>query len=198
MLTFATLGPDGSNHAYATGCYLSFLNVRHQKIVLFEGFNTALAALAAGEADYMVQVAVHPDAARIVADAHFKHEISIVDVFISPSRPLAVLTRREVQTPRTIAVMPATRDYTDLSSWEMIVDSPSTGVIASALEAGEFDSGLTWRALAEEQPDRFRIDIDIGTVDDAWMVFGRTRPTADPLIAWRNSPGARQIRRLSE
>jgi hypothetical protein len=31
----------------------------------------------------------------------------------------------------------------------------------------------------------------IGTVDDAWIVYGRTRVTGGKLLAWRDSPARR-------
>ena len=46
-----------------------------------------------GAADFMIQVAVHPDCTDVFVKAHFAHGIHIIDTFISPSKELAILTR---------------------------------------------------------------------------------------------------------
>ena len=93
MLTFATSGPAGSNHEFVTERYLAFHGVEAANVVLIADFDDALRLLADGAADFVVQVAVHPAATDTVAKAHFEHGIRVIDTFISPSRPLGVLTR---------------------------------------------------------------------------------------------------------
>ena len=95
-LIFATLGPAGSNHEYVTERYLALHGLEDSEIRLVDDFATGLAMMSSGEVDFIVQVAVHPDATDSVARAHFEHDIHVIEAFVSPSRPLAVLTRAEV------------------------------------------------------------------------------------------------------
>ena len=48
--------------------------------------------------------------------------------------------------------------------------------------------------MAEEDPDQFVIDEFIGSVDDAWLIYGRTRVTNGELLTWADSPAARLMR----
>ena len=147
-----------------------------------------------GRADFMVQVAVHPDCADVVSKAHFDYGIRIIDTFISPSRELAILTRAEVAEPRTLALQPATRGYADISAWPEHVPVSSIMRIAEGLLERRYDSGLTTLEFAERHPGRFRVDVAIGTVDDPWLVFGAERVSTGGLVAWPESPGSRQFR----
>ena len=194
MLTFATLGPADSNHDLVTRRYLAFRGLDDARVVLVDDFDEALVAMAAGDIDHILQVAVHPQATSTVAKAFFRHGIYVIDTFIAPSHPLAVLTRADVSQPRTLALQPATRDYADLSAWPEHIEVGSIGTISADLLAGRYDSGLTRRSLAEEHPGRFRVDLEIGTVDDPWLVYGRERVASDgAILAWPESPAARQF-----
>ena len=194
MPTFATLGPSGSNHELVARRYLNFHGLDDARIVLVDGFQEALELMATGQAQHIIQAAVHPETAATVAIAHVRHAIRVIDTFIAPSHPLAILTRREVSQPRTLALQPATRDYADISPWAEIIEETSTATIAAGLLAGRYDSGLTWRHLAAEHPGQFRIDTDIGTIDDPWLVYGREGTCKDDLLAWRDSPAGKRFR----
>ncbi len=192
-LRFVTLGPEGTNHELVTKRYLTFHGLSAE-ISLLGDFFDGLAMIAHGEADHLVQVAVHPDCAAVVARAHFEHGIHILDTFISPSRELAILTRAEVETPRSLAFQPATSGYADLSRWPVHLPVSTIMRVTEGLLDGSFDSGLTDLGLAEAHPGRFRIDARIGTVDDPWLVFGKARVARDGIVAWRESPGAAVLR----
>ncbi len=192
-LRFVTLGPAGTNHDLVTRRYLAFHGLDDAKVVLIDDFFEGLAMMAGGRADFMVQVAVHPDCADVVSKAHFDHGIRIIDTFISPSRELAILTRAEVARPRTLALQPATRGYADISAWPDHVPVSSIMRIAEGLLEGRYDSGLTTLEFAERHPGRFRVDAVIGTVDDPWLVFGPERVSTGGLVAWPESPGSRQF-----
>lgn len=193
-LRFVTLGPAGTNHDLVTRRYLAFHGLDDAEVVLIDDFFEGLAMMAGGRADFMVQVAVHPDCADVVSKAHFDHGIRIIDTFISPSRELAVLTRAEVARPRTLALQPATRGYADISAWPDHVPVSSIMRIAEGLLEGRYDSGLTTLEFAERHPGKFRVDAVIGTVDDPWLVFGAERVSTGGLVAWPESPGSRQFR----
>ncbi|MEM7428830.1 MAG: hypothetical protein AAF441_22295 [Pseudomonadota bacterium] len=141
----------------------------------------------------MIQVAVHPDCADIVATAHLDHGIHIVDTFISPSKALGILTRKEIERPKTLALQPATKNYADLESWEELISVSSIMKVAEGLLDGTYDSGLTTLELAEQHPDLLRGDVHIGTVDDPWIVFGKQRVSGGKLLAWPDSPVTGQL-----
>lgn len=191
---FATLGPAGTNHDLVTRRYLAFHGLEDAEVVLIDDFFEGLAMMGDGRADFMVQVAVHPDCADVVSKAHFDYGIRIIDTFISPSRELAILTRAEVAEPRTLALQPATRGYADISAWPEHMPVSSIMRIAEGLLEGRYDSGLTTLEFAERHPGRFRVDAAIGTVDDPWLVFGAERVSTGGLVAWPESPGSRQFR----
>ena len=115
-LRFVTLGPAGTNHDLVTRNYLAFHGLDDAAVILIDDFFEGLAMMAGGRADFMVQVAAHPDCAEVVSRAHFDHGIHIVDSFISPGRALGILTRAEMAEPRTLALQPATSGYADISA----------------------------------------------------------------------------------
>ena len=193
---FVTLGPEGTNHELVTRRYLQFHDIAAE-ILLIDSFFDGLTMIAEGQADYLLQVAVHPDCAEIVARAHFEHGIHVIDTFISPSKELAILTRSDVGNPQTLAVQPATRGYADVSAWPSLISVSSIARVADGLLNGTYDSGLTTRDLARAYPDRLRVEQTLGTVDDAWLVFGKSRVSKGGLVAWSESPGVKHIKRVS-
>lgn len=191
---FATLGPAGTNHELVARNYLAFHGLADAELILIDDFFEGLAMMGAGRADFMIQVAVHPDCAAVVAKAHFDYGIHIVDSFISPSKELGILTRAEIARPRTLALQPATSGYADLSAWPEHVPAPSIMRVAEGLLDGEYDSGLTALELVDRYPGRFRVDAVIGSVDDPWLVYGCERVTRGGLVAWPESPVSRRFR----
>jgi hypothetical protein len=109
MLTFATLRPAGSNHEFVPERYLAFHGLDGADVVLIDNFDDALRLLADGAADIVVQVAVQPAATNTVAKAHFEHGIHMIDTFISPSRPLGVLTCADTAHLKSLGLQPATK-----------------------------------------------------------------------------------------
>ena len=51
--------------------YIAFRKLHEASITLIDNFYDGLSILAAGDADFMVQVAVHPECSNIVSAAHF-------------------------------------------------------------------------------------------------------------------------------
>lgn len=195
MLKVATLGPSGTNHELATKRYLDLHKVRAYEIVLAESFAQAVQSLKAGEVDYLVQCAVHPETPHTLG-SNFK-DIFAVDCFISDSKPLAVLTRRDVKMPKSIGVLlPANEHYTDLSRWERKVSYPSLPNIFVKLRQGEFDSALVYKEYADQYPNEVRVDEVIGSPDDVWIVYGRQRVATQGIVAWYDSLVGRQLREL--
>ena len=197
MIRFATLGPGGTNHELVTQRYIDFHKLKEAEIVPVGDFSLAVNMLKNGEVDYVIQCAVHPDTPNTLGN-NFRL-IYVVDTFISPSKDLAVLTRKDVKTPKSIgAILPATEGYADLTQWETKVPMYSIPVIVDKMLAGELDSGLVYLEYAERYPDKFRIEQVIGSPDDAWIVYGLQRTYKDQIQAWADSPIASQLKALEQ
>jgi hypothetical protein len=188
-MKFITLGPVGSNHEYVTRRYLNFHGIRDRAAIeLATDFERGAAAVLEGRADFMVQVAVHP--ATMATVAKYLEGLYVVDTFISPSQDLAIIQRNGVERPRTLAVMRPTLDYTDRAKWDEIEFVETVAEVSQGLVEGKYAAGLGYVSVAERHPDLLRIVEFIGTVDDAWIVYGRTRVCVNGLIAWQDSPAA--------
>ncbi|MGT0250410.1 hypothetical protein [Burkholderia pyrrocinia] len=186
VIRFLTLGPSGSNHEFVTRRYLAFHGVADvASVELVLDFDSAARAVIEGKADYIIQVAVHPSTTEIVAK--YRRELFVVDAFVSPSKDMAVVTRIDVDRPTSLALQPATRDYVDTDGLTLIAET-STASVADGLLAGKYESGLTYTSLATDNPDRFRVDVPVGTVDDPWIVYGRERLSDGNVVTWRGSP----------
>ena len=185
-----TLGPAGTNHEWVAKAYLDFRQVPDSQILLVEDFNLALEMVRDGGADFILICGVHPQCPSIIGRGSFACGVHVVDVFISPSQPLGIVTRRDVGAPRTLALHPATESYTDLSPWTDKVHVNSIVRIVDGLLDGRFDSGLTALSVAGAYPETLRVDRKIGSPDDPWVVLGRQRVSDGSLVAWKDAPAA--------
>jgi TRAP-type uncharacterized transport system substrate-binding protein len=104
-LKFVTLGPDGSNHQFVTQAYLRHLGIADiSSVELVLSFDEAAEMVIDGRADHIVQVAVHPSTAEIVAK--YRKDLFVIDAFVSPSKDMAVVTRVDVAKASTLAHYP--------------------------------------------------------------------------------------------
>ncbi len=190
VLKFGTLGGEDSNHALVLKRYLTARSIENSEVTLFAGFDEAFDALACGQLDFVLQVSVHPDHTECVA--RYVGRAFIIDTFIASSKPLGILTRRDVEKPKTIALQPATRHYADLGAWDKQIDEASISTVAAGLLSGKYDSGIAAIEVLEQYPDRFRLQLDIGPIQDAWLLFGREPVTTNEIFLWPESP----VRRL--
>ena len=193
MLTFATLGPKGSNHDWIAQRYLTVQGLDYAGLELFADFPAAIDAMLAGDVHHVIQVAVHGSVADIVA--RYRGRAHIIDTFISPSQPMAVLTRLGVDKPTSLGLQMATREYIDTSRWQTLVGEPSTVDVAHGLLEDKYDSGLTLSKFAAQYPEYFRIEETIGTVVDPWLVYGAVPTCTDNLLVWPDSPAANLFRK---
>ncbi len=192
-IVFATLGPSGTNHELVTRRYIDFHKIDAAEVVLVEDFNSAIDRLTAGEVDYVIQCAVHPDTPRTLG-ANFR-DVFAVDAFISSSKDLAIVTRNDVSIPKSIGiVLPSTEKYVDLSRWSKVHAGPSIPVVFDNLLKGSYDSALVYREYADRYPDRVQIDDVIGSPDDVWIVYGRERASKGGLLAWPESAVGRKVK----
>ena len=63
--------------------------------------------------------------------------------------------------------------------------------VAEGLLEGRFYSGITALSVADDHPGRFRVEEELGTVDDPWIVYGRERVSSGNVVAWPEGPAAR-------
>lgn len=192
MLVFGTLGPTGSNHEWVAHRYLAFHGLARARVALFRDFDLAFRDMLAGRVDHVIQVAVHASVPDTVAG--FRNRAHVIDTFISPSQPMAVLTRSDVAQPMSLGLQMSTREYVDTSVWTELVAEPSTVDVGRGLLAGKYDSGITLLRYANENPGRLRVDQTIGAVVDPWLVYGKLATATDEPLIWPDSPAAKVFR----
>lgn len=168
-----TLGPAGTCHERAVLRYMEFQRIDDFEIEFIGDFMDGLERIRGQQNAFLIQCSAHPKVHE-VTERHWQ-EIFVVDTFIYPTKPLVLLTRREIEHPRSLGIVPATRGYVDLSQWDEIIDVVSKPVVGEELLAGRYDSGLTHREYFEEHEDTLRLDLDIGEIDTTWVVYGTTK-----------------------
>ena len=169
-ITFVTLGPTGTCHERAVTEYARFQGIEDYEFELITDFFVGLEAIRGRDDAFLVQCSAHPKVHEITEK--YWTEVFVVDTFIYPTKHLVVLTRREVEKPRSLGIVPATKGYVDLSQWEEVIDVASKPIVAEELLEGRYDSGLTHIEHVEEHRDELRLDLDIGEIDTTWVVYG--------------------------
>lgn len=180
LTTAVTLGPAGTCHERATRAYMDFQSVRNYEIEYIEDFFDGLEQIRGQEDAFLIQCSAHP-LVHEVAERHWR-EVFVVDTFLYPTKPLALLCRREVERPRTLGLVPATAGYVDRGAWETIVDVVSKPVVARELLEGRYEAGLTHLEYAGLYPDQLRVIEEIGEIDTTWVVYGTRRRFRGELI----------------
>jgi hypothetical protein len=189
-VTFITLGPTGTCHERAVQRYAEFQGIEDYEIELIVDFFVGLEMLRETPGAFLVQCSAHPKVHEIT-EKHWT-EVWVVDTFIYPTKHLVLLSRKEVEKPRSLGIVPATKGYVDLSRWEEVIDVASKPIVAEELLAGRYDSGLTHMEHVEEHADELRLDLDIGEVDTTWVVYGREKRFQGTVIG---IPSAELFRR---
>jgi len=174
-ITLITLGPTGTCHERAVKRYMEFQGVGpgDYAIELITDFFVGLEMLRETPGAFLIQCSAHPKVHEITEK--YWTEVWVVDTFIFPTKHLVVLTRKEVEKPRSLGIVPATKGYVDLSQWEEVIDVASKPIVAEELLRGEYDSGLTHVEHVEQHADELRLDLDIGEIDTTWVVYGRQK-----------------------
>jgi hypothetical protein len=168
--TVVTLGPEGTCHERAVAAYMDFQGVEDYEVELTTDLFAGLESIRGRDDAFLVQCSAHPKVHEIT-EKHWT-EVFVVDTFIYPTKHLVLLSRRDVETPRSIGIVPATKGYVDLSAWEEVVDVVSKPVVGEGLLRGDYDSGLTHMEHFEEHSDELQLDLDIGEIDTTWVVYG--------------------------
>jgi hypothetical protein len=178
--TFFTLGPTGTCHERAVQRYAEFQGVEDYAIELIVDFFDGLEMLRETPGAFLVQCSAHPKVHEITEK--YWTEVWVVDTFIYPTKHLVLLSRADVERPRSLGIVPATKGYVDLSGWQEVIDVASKPLVAEGLMRGDYDSGLTHMEHVEEHADELRLDLDIGEIDTTWVVYGREKRFAGELI----------------
>lgn len=179
-VTLVTLGPTGTCHERATREYMKFQGVDDFHIEFIGDFFDGLESIRGRDDAFLVQCSAHPLVHKITEK--YWSEVFVVDTFIYPTKALAVLSRREVERPRSLGLVPATAGYVDLSEWEEVIDVQSKPIVAEELLAGRYDAGLTHLEHLALHPDELRLDLEIGEVDTTWVVYGTQKRFAGDVI----------------
>lgn len=169
-IRLVTLGPEGTCHERAVRRYMDFQGVADYEIDYIGDFLDGLERIRGQENSFLIQCSAHPKVHEVTE--RYWTEIFVVDTFIYPTKALAVLTRREVEQPRSLGLVPATAGYIDRSDWQEIIDVQSKPIVAAELLEGRYDSGLTHLEHLVEHEDQLRLDLEIGEIDTTWLVYG--------------------------
>lgn len=182
--TFITLGPQGTCHENALRHYLDYQGLGDARIVLVDDLLEQGLELLRGHTDtFLVQCSAHVQVHLVTERYH--DEVFVVDTFIYPTKELSLLVRRDVERPKSLGIVSATRGYLDLGRFEQVIDEPSKPVVARKLLAGEYDAGLTHSHHAAEHPDELRLVELYGAVDTTWVVYGTKKRFKGEVIGQR-------------
>jgi hypothetical protein len=180
--TFITLGPEGTDHENATLEYLRLQDLSEvaEISLVTDLVRDGLPRLRTEPNSLLVQCVAHQQVNEVNMNPG---EVFMVDTFMFPTMELGVVTRTDVETPKTMGLMKATTAYLkDPEAWE-ITHEPSKPVVTEGLLEGRYDAGVTFAKDARENPEVLRVVESFGEVPTAWVVFAnRPRPEATGLI----------------
>ncbi len=185
QIIFATLGPSGTCHERATKAYIAFQELPNAKLELFNDLLEALEQLHDGKVDFIIQNSAHPKVYELT-EKYFR-EVFVIDSFLCPTTPMGVLTRRDVEHPRSLGLMPATQAYVNTERWDKLIYETAKPIVGQNLLAGKYDSGIAALKFAEENPDILVVDEVIGSVQTAWLMYGRQKNQQQGVIGIKNS-----------
>src|SRR5215218_1961217 len=180
-----TLGPAGTCHERAVARYMRFQEISDYEVEFISDFMVGLERIRGRENAFLIQCSAHPRVHEVTE--RYWREVFVIDTFIFPTKHLVVLTRKEVEQPRSLGIVPATKGYVDLSQWDEIIDVVSKPVVGEELLAGPYDSGLTHMEHFEEHRDELRLDLDIGEIDTTWIVYGTRKRFEGEVIGIRSA-----------
>ena len=175
-----TLGPGGSCHERAAIEYMAFQEVDDFEIELIDDFLDGLEWIRGKDNAFLVQCSAHPEVHEVTE--RYWAEVFVVDTFIYPTKALAVLSRREVERPRTLGLVPATAGYINLDDWEEVIDVQSKPIVAEELLAGRYEAGLTHLEHLAAHPEELTLIEEIGEIDTTWVVYGTRKRDRSGVI----------------
>jgi hypothetical protein len=181
--TFITLGPEGTCHENALLHYLEFQGLEGFEIVLVGDLLDAIGQVRERPNTFLVQCSAHVQV-HLVTE-RFHNEVFVVDTSIYPTKELGLVVRTDVEAPKSLGIVSATRGYLDLSPWETIADEPLKPVVARHLLEGRYDAGLTHVHHASEHPDRLRLVEYYGAINTPGSSTGPKSASGVRLIGNR-------------
>lgn len=180
---FITLGPAGTCHENALLHYLEFQGIEDFELVLVDDLLAAIGQVRETPNTFLVQCSAHVQVHLVTERYH--EEVFVIDTFIYPTKELGLVARREVEQPRSLGIVSATRGYLDLRPWREIVDEPSKPVVARHLLEGRYDAGLTHVHHVAEHPEELRLVEYYGAVDTTWVVYGARKRFSGEVLGQR-------------
>lgn len=180
QIEVVTLGPTGTCHERAAVAYMGFQGVENYEIAFIGDFLDGLKRIRGSENAFLIQCSAHPLVHKVTE--RYWRDVFVVDTFIYPTKALAVLSRRDVEHPRTLGLVPATAGYIDPDDWGEIVDVQSKPIVAEELLAGRYEAGLTHLEHLEAHPGELRLELEIGEIDTTWVVYGNQKRFQGDLI----------------
>jgi hypothetical protein len=180
---FITLGPAGTCHENALAHYLEFQGLDSYEIDLVPDLLEAIVRVRDEPQTFLVQCSAHVQV-HLVTERYHEH-VFVIDTFIYPTKELGLLVRRDVDAPRSLGIVNATRGYLDVERFETVVDEPSKPVVAAHLLEGRYDAGLTHTHHADEHPDELLLIERYGAVDTTWVVYGARKRFEGAVIGQR-------------
>lgn len=164
----ATLGPAGTDHEAAAHRYCGYRDLDYQ-LTLLDVVDEALPFVRKGSRHLAVVNSAHPDVDLLTTRGW--RDVGIVDMFLLATKPLALVSRPGAGAPASIAIMPSTRGYVDLSRWERVEYVTAKPIALRRVLTGAVDSAIVSYDGYEEHRDRLRLDEPIGPVECGWLVF---------------------------
>jgi hypothetical protein len=171
--TVVTLGPTGTCHERAVRAYMAFQGVENFRFEFIGDFLDGVERIRGRDDAVLIQCSAHPLVHKVTE--RYWSDIFVSDTFIYPTKSLAVLARADVETPRSLGLVPATAGYIDASDWGEIIDVQSKPIVAEELLAGRYDAGLTHLEHLAAHPDELRLVEEIGEIDTTWLVYATTK-----------------------
>lgn len=194
MLIFATLGHEGSNHHFVLQQYLAAHGIAQAcRIVLFDDFHSGARADRRGGG---LPASVRRASGRGRDHGHLSHGHGGGRRlhFTQPAHGAgAVQGRRGGRWQGGCAGCNAELMST-FSDWPIIVHEPTVLAVQSGLTEGRYSAGIVFTSFATAHAERFEMVQSIGTVCDAWIVYGRQAVDDGRAVVWDDSPVARHFR----
>jgi hypothetical protein len=168
-----TLGPEGTCHERAVRRYMEFQGIADFQVEFVGDFHDGLEQIRGRGDAFLVQCSAHPKVHEVTE--RYWSEVFVVDTFIYPTKALAVLSRRDVERPKSLGLVPATAGYINRDEWETIIDVQSKPIVAEELLEGRYDAGLTHLEHLDAHRSELRVDLEIGEIDTTWVVYGTVK-----------------------
>lgn len=170
MLRIYTLGPAGSCHENALNAYLAFQGVCDAEIVFVDDLVAAGEEVANSGDAYLLQCSAHLNV-HLVTE-RYRDRLQVVDTFIYPTQPIAVVKRRGLANPRTLGLPQPTLGYINEDEWDELVFETTKPVVEQKLLDGSYDAGVAYVASVERHPNKLELIQEIGQVVTTWLLYG--------------------------